>query len=82
MDSKQASNPRVAVVTGGAMGIGAEVSSRLAQKGLTVLVADVNEAAARTMASGLCGKGWTAAPLLMDVGQPESIAAAFLECWA
>ena len=78
MDSMQASNPRVAVVTGGAMGIGAEVAGRLAQKGLTVMVADINEAAAQTMAIELCDKGWTAAPLLMDVGQPESIAAAFL----
>ena len=50
MDSMQASNPRVAVVTGGAMGIGAEVAGRLAQKGLTGMVADINEAAAQTMA--------------------------------
>ena len=42
------------------------------------MVADINEAAAQTMAIELCDKGWTAAPLLMDVGQPESIAAAFL----
>ena len=77
MDSKQALNPRVAVVTGGAMGIGAEVSERLAKNGLTVLVADVNEAAARQAASQLCEKGWIAAPLPMDVGRPESIASAF-----
>ena len=77
MDSKQALNPRVAVVTGGAMGIGAEVSERLAKNGLTVLVADIDEAAARKMANQLCEKGWAAAPLPMDVGRPESIAAAF-----
>ena len=77
MDSKQSINPRVAVVTGGAMGIGAEVSARLAQNGLTVLVADINEAAARKMASELCDKGWIAAPVPMDVGRAESIAAAF-----
>ena len=77
MDIKQAINPRVAVVTGGAMGIGAEVSTRLAANGLTVLVADINEAAARTMASQLCDQGWAAAPLPMDVSRPESIAAAF-----
>ena len=77
MDSNQQRNPRVAVVTGGAMGIGAEVSERLAKNGLTVLVADTNEAAARKMASQLCEKGWAAAPLLIDVGRPESIAAAF-----
>ena len=79
MDSKQAINPRVAVVTGGAMGIGAEVSARLAQNGLTVLVADINEAAARKMASELCDKGWIAAPVPMDVGRAESIATAFSE---
>ena len=77
MDSKQALGPRVAVVTGGAMGIGAEVCARLAQNGLTVLVADINEAAARKMASELCEKGWIAAPVPMDVGRAESIAAAF-----
>ena len=33
MDSNQRLNPRVAVVTGGAMGIGAEVSERLAKNG-------------------------------------------------
>ena len=77
MDINQSSNPRVAVVTGGAMGIGAEVSARLAQNGLTVLVADINEAAARKMASELCDKGWIAAPVPMDVGRTESIAAAF-----
>ena len=59
------------------MGIGAEVSTRLAANGLTVLVADINEAAARTMANQLCDQGWAAAPLLMDVSRPESIAAAF-----
>ena len=77
MDIKQAINPRVAVVTGGAMGIGAEVCGQLAANGLTVLVADINEAAARTMASLLCDQGWAAAPLPMDVSRPESIAAAF-----
>ena len=79
MDSKQTIHPRVAVVTGGAMGIGAEVSGRLAQNGLTVLVADIDEAAARKMASQLCDQGWTAAPLLVDVSRPESIAAAFAQ---
>lgn len=79
MDSNQASNPRVAVVTGGAMGIGAEVCVQLAKNGLTVLVADIDEAAARTMANQLCDKGWVAAPLLMDAGRLESIAAAFFK---
>jgi NAD(P)-dependent dehydrogenase (short-subunit alcohol dehydrogenase family) len=42
------SGARVALVTGGAMGIGASISTQLAAKGHTVLVADINlEAAPR-----------------------------------
>ena len=37
------------------------------------------KAAFRKMSSQLCDKGWAAAPLLMDVGRPESIAAAFCQ---
>ena len=36
------SNRRVAVVTGGAMGIGAEVCARLAAAGFAVVVADLD----------------------------------------
>jgi len=71
------SNQRVAVVTGGAMGIGAEVSQRLAQSDYRVIVADLNEAAATELASSLVKQGHTAEALQLDVGKPESIASAF-----
>ena len=68
---------RVAVVTGGAMGIGAEVCDRLALAGYTVLVADINAEAAASLAGQLRAKGLQAEPLSVDVGQTESIANAF-----
>lgn len=70
---------RVAVITGGAMGIGAEVAVRLGAAGMTVVVTDVNMEAASTTARSLSEKGYQAAALAMDVGSPESIAAAFAE---
>ena len=68
---------RVAVVTGGAMGIGAEVCRRLAAAGHQVLVADLNADAAQATAQALSAANGHAAALAMDVGSPESIAQAF-----
>ena len=73
----QEQSPRVAVVTGGAMGIGAEVSERLSKAGYMVFVSDVNESAATETASRLTGEGLKAKPLQIDVGDAESVAAAF-----
>jgi 3-oxoacyl-[acyl-carrier protein] reductase len=71
------SNQRVAVVTGGAMGIGASVCQQLAASGFTVIVADLDVAAATAMAGRLTSDGHTAEAVQMDVGQPESVEAAF-----
>ena len=68
---------RVAVVTGGAMGIGAEVCRRLAAAGHHVFVGDLNLNAAETTAEALRGAKGHAAALAMDVGHPDSIAHAF-----
>ena len=68
---------RVAVVTGGAMGIGAEVCRRLAAAGHQVLVADVNLDAAQATAQALCADNGRATALALDVGRPESITQAF-----
>jgi len=71
------SGARVALVTGGAMGIGAAISSQLAARGYTVVVADINLDAAQTTATALEAEGHRVAALRMDVGDPESIAQAF-----
>ena len=68
---------RVAMVTGGAMGIGAEVCQRLAAAGHQVLVADLAIAAAEATALRLRAAGGHAVALALDVGQPASIAEAF-----
>lgn len=69
--------PRVALVTGGAMGIGAAISERLATDGLHVLVADINLDAATVTANRINASGGSAAPLCMDISDPEAIAQVF-----
>ncbi len=70
---------RVAVVTGGAMGIGAQVCEYLAAAGHFVLVADLDAQAAAATAERLIQAGGKALALSMDVGRPESIAQAFAQ---
>jgi 2-keto-3-deoxy-L-fuconate dehydrogenase len=62
---------KVALITGGASGIGAATATRLAQAGASVIVADLNEAAAKTLAGELPG----ASGVAMDVTSAPSIAA-------
>jgi 2-hydroxycyclohexanecarboxyl-CoA dehydrogenase len=62
---------KVALVTGGAGGIGAATCSRLAAEGARVAVCDLNLEPSRDLAADLGGIG-----LELDVRSPESIAAA------
>ena len=71
------SEARVALVTGGAKGIGAEVATRLAACRHTVLVADLDLEAAKATARELQAAGGRASAIQLDVGKPDSIAAVF-----
>jgi NAD(P)-dependent dehydrogenase (short-subunit alcohol dehydrogenase family) len=66
---------RIAVVTGAASGLGAAMARRLAEAGMRVLVADVDESGAERVAGQLAGRGSTAASARVDVGDPGSLAA-------
>ncbi len=70
---------RIALVTGGAMGIGAAISKKLAVDGFTVLVADINQIAAQEMAASICTEHCDAYPIAMDIGNPVSIRQVFEE---
>src|SRR6201989_1542505 len=68
---------RIALVTGGAMGIGAAIAEQLARDGMTVLVSDLNRVEAERTAKRFREAGESAHPVELDVGQPASINAAF-----
>lgn len=77
MQDQAMTQNRVALVTGGASGIGATVVGLLAEQGMTVLIADIDGAAAERSAAILRHAGHQAAALTMDVGDPASIAQGF-----
>ncbi|GGC99659.1 2-hydroxycyclohexane-1-carbonyl-CoA dehydrogenase [Tersicoccus solisilvae] len=61
---------RIAIVTGAASGIGKGIALRLAAEGATVVVSDINEAAAKETAAGL---GGAAIGIRTDVTSRESV---------
>ena len=68
---------RVAVVTGGAKGIGAEICTRMAAAGHALRIADVDMEEAGRLAAALRASGAEAAPLALDVARPDSVREAF-----
>lgn len=66
---------RTAIVTGGASGIGAAVSRRLAADGLTVVVADRDERAATDLAEAIDGRPW-----VVDLSDTPALETASVDC--
>jgi dihydroanticapsin dehydrogenase len=64
---------RVAVVTGGAMGIGKATCERLAREGAAVIVADVNQAVGEATARGIVAAGGRALFVLTNVADEASV---------
>jgi 2-dehydro-3-deoxy-D-gluconate 5-dehydrogenase len=65
---------RTAIVTGGAMGIGAGIAARLAEAGAAVLVADLDGEAAEATAKQLRERGLEAGALRVDVADEADVA--------
>ena len=70
---------QVALVTGGARGIGKSISERLAREGVNIAVADVMLDAAEETASELEGMGVKAVAVKMDVSNGQSVAESIKE---
>jgi NAD(P)-dependent dehydrogenase (short-subunit alcohol dehydrogenase family) len=66
---------KVAVVTGGASGIGAALAARFAREKMRVVVADVEEAALAAAVAALGARGAEAIGVVTDVSRYEDVAA-------
>jgi NAD(P)-dependent dehydrogenase (short-subunit alcohol dehydrogenase family) len=66
---------QVAIVTGGAQGIGGATARRFAEEGAKVLIADLDEAAAQANAERIRSAGGTAEVLVTDVASHEQVRA-------
>jgi NAD(P)-dependent dehydrogenase (short-subunit alcohol dehydrogenase family) len=64
---------RVAIVTGGASGIGTGIATVLAESGATVVIADRDQAGATRQASILISAGHQAAAVCIDLAEEASI---------
>lgn len=72
-DTSGALKGRVAIVTGGASGIGRATVERFAREGAHVICADLDGGAATALASDLCGQGLSVSGLAVDVTEEESV---------
>ncbi|MCP5265948.1 MAG: SDR family oxidoreductase [Burkholderiaceae bacterium] len=77
--SEATPNARVALVTGGAKGIGAEACRRLAAAGFGVVVADLDLPEAESTAAAIVAAGGRAQAIPLDVGDPAGVQSAFAE---
>ena len=66
---------KVAIVAGGAGGIGTATSVRLAEEGAAVVVGDLDGSAAEAVAKEITGRGGTALSMALDISDEDSVRA-------
>jgi 2-deoxy-D-gluconate 3-dehydrogenase len=62
---------KAAIVTGGAMGIGEAIASRLAEAGASVMIADISLETANKVVERIKSKGGKAAAIYADAGSVD-----------
>ncbi|WP_336971227.1 SDR family NAD(P)-dependent oxidoreductase [Sphingobium aromaticiconvertens] len=67
---------RVAIVTGAGQGIGADVAALLAERGATVILADIAKDRVGAVADALCSAGHRADAVAFDLADEDGVAAA------
>lgn len=70
---------RVAVVTGGAQGIGLAIATRLAEAGASVMIANLDAEKSAAAAKTLTDRGWKAASMATDVTDEAQVEALIAE---
>lgn len=71
---------KLAIVTGGAKGIGQGITYRLAEAGAKIIVADIDPVAAKYTANELVSRGWVAEAYEIDVSNEEAVKAMIEAC--
>ncbi len=69
----------LAIVTGGALGIGGGISRRFGRSGATVVLNDIDADAAEVTASQIRSEGGQCHPVIGDIRKPETVAAVTAE---
>lgn len=72
-DNNALTDGRIAIVTGGATGIGRAIGIALARDGANIVVADMNREAAEATATEIADVGVTAMAVTVDVRRPERL---------